>query len=534
MVGAGERMTKDNQGPQVKAGSSQATKRKPRARAPRKQTAPKPAPARLAAIVKSARDIMRTDEGLNGDLDRLPQLAWLLFLRCLDAKEDEREVLEGEAFTPAIKPEYRWKAWAANPRGLTGQELIDFVNTELLPYLANLEKEIDEDDRAGFDPRLVISAVFKDLTNRMRNGALLRDVIDQVHKVDFTHQEDVHTMAALYEGILREMRDAAGDSGEFYTPRPLIRFIVQQLFLELGESILDPACGTGGFLVETLAELAPKAVNSKQIDQLHSNLRGIEKKSLPFLLCNMNLLLHDVPQPHVLRGNALVQMRKEVGRKAKVDVILTNPPFGGEEEKSVSDAFDAGFQSRETAWLFLYAVIDKLKRGGRCGIVLPNGVLFGNDSVAVKIKERLLTDCNLHTVVRLQQGVFAPYTDIPANVLFFEKGASTTETWYYELPLPEGRRGYTKSKPLEFSEFEECQRWWGGPERTGREETSHAWSVPVEELKERGYNLDLANPYNDNNHAQQDPAELVADLIKTEHQILGLLEEIQAELAGGR
>ncbi|ONI91209.1 SAM-dependent methyltransferase [Actinosynnema sp. ALI-1.44] len=488
----------------------------------------------MAAIVKSARDIMRTDEGLNGDLDRLPQLAWLLFLRCLDAKEDEREVLEGEAFTPAIKPEYRWKKWAADPRGRTGQELINFVNTELLPYLANLEKEIDEDDRAGFDPRLVISAVFKDLTNRMRNGALLREVIDQVHKVDFTQQEDVHTMAALYEGILREMRDAAGDSGEFYTPRPLNRFMVQQLFLELGESILDPACGTGGFLVEALAELAPKALDNKQIDQLHANLRGIEKKSLPFLLCNMNLLLHDIPQPHVLRANALVQMRKEIGAVNKVDVILTNPPFGGEEEKSVSDAFDVGFQSRETAWLFLYAIIDKLKRGGRCGIVLPNGVLFGNDNVATKIKEKLLAECNLHTVVRLQQGVFAPYTDIPANLLFFEKGVATTETWYYELPLPEGRRGYTKSKPLAFDEFEECQRWWGGVERVGRVETSQAWCVSVEDLKERGYNLDLTNPHGADDLANHDPVELVADLIKTEHQILGLLEELQAELVSDR
>lgn len=523
-------MTQDDQGELFVTES----KRKPRKRAPRKQAAVKSAPARLGAVVKSARDIMRMDEGLNGDLDRLPQLAWLMFLRCLDAMEEERAVLEGADFTPAVKPEFRWKAWAADPSGRTNDELIDFVNTELLPYLSNLEKEIDEDDRTGFDPRQVISAVFKDLTNRMRNGALLREVIDQVHKLDFTHQEDVHTMAALYEGMLREMRDAAGDSGEFYTPRPVIRFIVQQMFLELGESILDPACGTGGFLVEALTELAPKATKVQLIDQLHGNLRGIEKKSLPFLLCNMNLLLHGVPQPHVSRANALVQMRAEVGSATKVNVILTNPPFGGEEEKSVSNAFDAGYQSRETAWLFLYAVIDKLKRGGRCGIVLPNGVLFGNDAVAVKIKERLLSDCNLHTVVRLQQGIFAPYTDIPANLLFFEKGKPTTETWYYELPLPEGRRTYTKSKPLAFEEFDECRQWWGGPDRIGREPTVNAWSVPVEDLIERGYNLDLTNPNSADDLTSHDPVEIVADLIKTEHQILGLLEEIQADLAGGK
>lgn len=526
-------MTEENQQALFAAELAPATKR--RGRAPRKQAAPQSTTARLSAIVKSARDSMRTDPGLNGDLDRLPQLAWLLFLRCFDAKEDEREILEGEVFEPAIKPEYQWKTWAADPRGLTGQELIDFVNLKLFPYLANLDQDIDEaDTRNGNDPRLVISDVFKDLTNRMRNGALLRDVINQVHKVDFTHQDDVHTMAALYEGILREMRDAAGDSGEFYTPRPVIRFMVQQLFLELGESILDPACGTGGFLVEALAELSGKAVDSRLLDQLHRNLRGIEKKSLPFLLSRLNLLLHDVPQPHITRGNALVLMRTTTGAANKVHVVATNPPFGGEEETSVTSAFDAGYQSRETAWLFLYAIIEKLKRNGRCGIVLPNGILYGTDTVAVKIKEKLLTECNLHTVVRLQQGVFAPYTQIPANLLFFEKGEPTKETWYYELPLPEARRSYTKSKPLAFEEFADCQQWWGGRERVGRAKAPHAWCVPIEQIRERGYNLDLPNPQSKDDLTHHDPTELIANLIKTEHEILGLLEDIQTELAGGK
>lgn len=512
-----------------------AVTRKPRsargkARAPRKPAAVKDAPARLSAIVKSARDFMRTDEGLNGDLDRLPQLAWLLFLRCFDAKEDERAILEGSAFAPAIKPEYQWKSWAADPKGLTGQELLDFVNNQLMPYLANLDQEVTAESRRGFEPRLVISAVFKDLTNRMRNGALLREVVNQVHKVDFTHQEDVHTMALLYEGILREMRDAAGDSGEFYTPRPVIRFMVQQLFLELGESVLDPACGTGGFLVEALEELKTEEISSRQLDELHGDLRGIEKKSLPFLLANMNLLLHDVPEPHILRDNALVRMRTESGSAFKVDVVATNPPFGAEEEASVADAFDAGFNSRETAFLFLYAIIDKLKSGGRCGIVLPNNVLIDNDAAAGRIKEKLLTTCNLHTVVRLREGVFAPYTVIPANLLFFEKGKPTSEVWYYELPLPEGRRSYTKSKPLDYKEFSACQEWWGGRSREGRTETPCAWRVPASELKKRGYNLDVANPHTTEDSVSHDPTELIADLIKAEREILGLLEDVQSEL----
>lgn len=542
-------MTEQAQDPLFAAEPATATPEAVRGktRAPRKAAAPKSNDARLSAVVKAARDFMRADEGLNGDLDRLPQLAWLLFLRCFDAKEDERAIFEGKGFIPALKPEYQWKNWAADPKGRTGKKLLDFVNDELIPYLAKLDKEVEQDSGRGFEPRLVISAVFKDLTNRMRNGALLREVINQVHNVDFTHHDDVHTMAQLYEGMLREMRDAAGDSGEFYTPRPVIRFIIQQLFLELDEIVLDPACGTGGFLIEALEALKPKALNSKQIDKLHGNLRGIEKKSLPFLLANMNLLLHDVPQPHILRDNALVRMRAETGTAHEINVVATNPPFGGEEEASVSNAFDAGFRSRETSWLFLYSIIEKLKDGGRCGIVLPNGNLFSNDAVATNVKRKLLTECNLHTVVRLQQGVFAPYTQIPANLLFFEKGTPTKEVWYYELTLPEGRRSYTKSKPLAFEEFADCQKWWSGPKRAGRETTECAWPVRVEDLrivldpakeakdpKNWGYNLDQTNPHGGDNLADHDPAELIANLIKTESEILGLLEDLQNELASGR
>lgn len=423
----------------------------------------------------------------------------------------------------------------ANPSSPTGDALLTFVNDKLFPYLANLDQEVKEEDeqRTGYDPRLVISQVFKDLSNRMRNGALLRDVVNEVHKVDFTHQDDVHTMAALYEGILREMRDAAGDSGEFYTPRPVIRFMVRQLFLELGESVLDPACGTGGFLIEALADLTPKATSTRQRERLHKDLHGIEKKSLPFLLSNMNMLLHGVAQPRIVRGNSLTLMRG-IGRPDRLNVIATNPPFGGEEEESVTKAFDAGFQSRETAWLFLYAIIEGLKDNGRCGIVLPNGILFGSDTIAKRIKAKLLTECNLHTVIRLQQGIFAPYTQIPANLLFFEKGKPTRETWFYELPLPDGRRSYTKSKPLAFDEFADCQKWWGGPRREGREQTSHAWCVPAEDLEGSGYNLDLSNPHGTDGPVHHDPAELIAGLIKTEHEILGLLEELQTVLAGGK
>lgn len=482
--------------------------------------------ARLAAIIKSARDIMRKDAGLNGDLDRLPQLSWLLFLRAFDALEAKHEVEQGSDYRPALEAPFRWRDWAADPDELTGGALLKFVNEKLLPHLRELPGDRDD------DPRLVLSAVFKEIYSRMQSGYLLRDLVDQIHQINFTSSDDIHTVAFLYEGILKEMRDAAGDSGEFYTPRPVIRFMVEQSFPTLGEPILDPACGTGGFLVEAWEKLYPLVRTKAQRQLLVTNLRGIEKKSLPYLLCMMNLILHGVDDPHVLRGNALVHMRNDLSPRTKVKVVLTNPPFGGEEENSVSERFPSGFQTKETSWLFLHAVIERLKDDGRCAIVLPNGALFGG-GVGARIKKKLLAECDLHTIVRLPQGVFAPYTQIPANLLFFEKGRRTKDVWYYELPVPEGRRGYSKTKPLRYEEFVDCQAWWGGPERKGREENAHAWRVPLADLEANEWNLDLANPNGGDDLAHHDPAELVANLVKTEHEILGLLSSLQEELEAG-
>ena len=293
----------------------------------------------------------------------------------------------------------------------------------------------------------------------MLSGYLLRDVVNKVNEINFASSDDIHTMAHLYESMLREMRDAAGDSGEFYTPRPVIRFIVQQVDPQLGEIVLDPACGTGGFLVEALEHLAPKVKTTQQRRALHNNLRGIEKKPLPYLLGMMNLVLHGVGQPNIVRGNALARPITQISKRDRVDVILTNPPFGGEEEKSIQANFPADKQTAETAWLFLQLVIRQLKDGGRCGIVVPNGVLFG-DGVGARIKQQLLTECNLHTVVRLPDGVFEPYTAIPSNLLFFEKTGRTKEVWFYEIPPPEGRKKYSKTKPMRFEEFADCQAWW--------------------------------------------------------------------------
>lgn len=473
--------------------------------------------AKLASVIKTARDAMRKDAGLNGDLDRIPQLAWMLFLKAFDGLEENREITDAK-YRPAIEAPYRWRDWAADPNGATGETLIEFVNTKLLPHLRGLT------GTGAHDPRDVLAAVFKETNNRMLSGYLLRDVVNKVDEINFASSDDIHTMAHLYESMLKDMRDAAGDSGEFYTPRPVIRFMVQQVAPQLGEIVLDPASGTGGFLVEALEELEPKVETTQQLRKLHESLRGIEKKPLPYLLGMMNLVLHGVGNPNVVRGNALGSPITQISRAARVDVVLTNPPFGGEEEKSIQANFPADKQTAETAWLFLQLVIRRLKDGGRCGIVVPNGILFG-DGVGARIKQQLLTECNLHTVVRLPDGVFEPYTAIPSNLLFFDKTGRTKEVWFYEIAPPEGRKKYSKTKPMRFEELADCQAWW-----TDRSENERAWRVPIAYIEEKGWNLDLRNPHGPNDLAHRPPGELLDELVQIEHEILAVLEDLQGQL----
>ncbi len=485
---------------------------------------------RLAAMIKRARDIMRTDPGLNGDLDRIPQLAWLLFLKAFDDLEEQRAIeYEGDGdYDPILPEKCRWKAWADDPR-LTGDKLIEFVNETLLPTLRELPARSEE---RGLPD--VLRDVFSGVENKMRSGYQLRELLNTLAQVHFTSADDIHTMAYLYESILREVRDAAGDSGEFYTPRPVIRFIVQQIDPKVGETVLDPACGTGGFLVETLEHVRPTAKSVHDRNRLELAVRGIEKKSQPYLLAVMNLLLHEVEMPGVTLGNALSLLQGDKSPSSQVDVVMTNPPFGGEESKEVISAFPEKYRTKETAWLFLTAVLDKLKPGGRCGMVVPNGVLFADDGTPRRIKERLLTECDLHTIVRLPDGVFAPYTDIPTNLLFFEKGRPTSEVWFYEIPPPEGRKKYTKMRPIAFEAFADCIAWWGGPKREGRVGNDRAWKVPAAEIAERGYNLDLRNPNVPDDLAHRSPEELIKELIATEEEILSLLHDLQNGLEAGQ
>ena len=505
----------------------------------------------LSSLIKSVRQILRKDKGLNGDADRLPLLTWVMFLKFLDDLEQGREdaaALDGEIYEPLIAAPYRWRDWAAKPDGINGEALLTFLNNDEAygptgkrgPGLfAYLRAQGERDDRSG--QRRVIANVFKGVQNRMVSGYLLRDVLNKINAIHFTSSEEVHTLSHLYESMLREMRDAAGDSGEFYTPRPVVRFMVQVMNPQLGEIILDPACGTGGFLVEAYDHLKAQVGKDVRLRRVLQNdtLYGQEAKPLPYMLAEMNLLLHGLETPQIAYGNTLAARLNDIGHNERVDVILTNPPFGGEEEAGIKANFPPNMQTSETALLFLQYIMRKLRfkdaqvkarggikahraeRGGRAAVVVPNGTLFA-DGVAAVIKEQLLKDFNLHTIVRLPQGVFAPYTDIPANLLFFERGGPTQDIWFYEIPLPEGRKKYSKTAPMQFEEFADCLAWW-----SDRKGAPQAWKVSAADAAARGFNLDEKNPSAKQVLEHAAPEELVARMRSHEADVLRLLGEIE-------
>jgi len=481
--------------------------------------------ASLSSLIKSSRDIMRKDAGLNGDLDRLPQLSWILFLKCYDDLEIRREedaVATRQKYKPIIPPPYRWRDWASNENeGATGEDLIKFVNDGLLPALRAL---------TGSDERLKVAEVFKETYSRMLSGYLLRDVVNLVDGIHFQSKDEIFTLAHLYESMLKEMRDAAGDSGEFYTPRPVVKLIVDRTKPRLGETVLDPACGTGGFLVEAYEYHKPLAKNSKDQIKLQSEtLYGVEKKPLPYLLGTMNLLLHGVENPNIRRDNALKNPLNEIGEKDRFDVIVTNPPFGGEEEAGIQLNFPESLRASETALLFMQFIMRSLKHGreARCGVVVPNGFLFG-DGVSARIKEQLLRSFDLHTIVRLPNGVFAPYTTIPCNLLFFARTKPTTDIWYFEHSLPDGQKNYTKTRPMQFEEFAPLIEWWDN-----RIESEHSWKVRADDVLKYdenknllSVNLDVKNPSRKDDLIHLPPHELAESIAAKENQIAELMSEV--------
>jgi len=470
----------------------------------------------LSAIIKAVQDIMRQDAGVDGDAQRISQLVWMIFLRVFDAKEEEWELIADD-YTPVIPEGLRWRDWAADDEGITGDELLDFVNNRLFKELKEMKLDEHSSPKA-----FIVKAVFEDSYNYMKSGTLMRQVINKLNEIDFTTQKDRHLFNDIYENILRDLQ-SAGNAGEYYTPRPVTQFMVDMVNPQLGEKVLDFACGTGGFLVCALEHLKKQVKNIEDEKILQESILGIEKKPLPYLLAVTNLILHDIDVPKIRHDNSLARNVRDYKPIDKVDIIVTNPPFGGIEEEGILVNFPQQFQTKETADLFMVLLMYLLKDTGRAAIVLPDGFLFG-EGVKTSIKEKLLQEFNLHTIVRLPNGVFAPYTDINTNLLFLEKGKPTTEIWFFEHPLPAGYKKYTKTKPIRYEEFELEKQWW-----PNRKENEYAWKVSIEEIKDRKYNLDIKNPNRTEKSSRYSKNELIKKMMDNQQRISEILGELLNE-----
>lgn len=474
----------------------------------------------LTNLIKTIQNIMRKDTGVDGDAQRISQLTWMLFLKIFDDKESEYELLDSKYRSP-IPEELRWRNWAKEDTGITGDDLVNFINEKLFPGLKNLSWQKGDDPR-GF----IVREIFQDSYNYMKSGTLMRQVINVIdNDIDFNKSEDTHLFNDIYEKILRDLQ-SAGNAGEYYTPRAVTQFVVEMINPKLGDKILDPACGTGGFLIDALEHIRKNEVTTPEEEKiLQDSINGIEKKPLPHMLVMTNLILHGIDAPlNVRRGNSLSQSIRDITQKDRVDVILTNPPFGGQEQEMIKKGFPTKYQTSETADLFLVMIIELLKNGGRSGIVLPDGSLTG-DGVKGRVREKLLTECNLHTIVRLPNSVFAPYATVATNLLFFTKGESTKEIWYYEHTLPEGQKSYSKTKPIKIEELKPIKDWWNN-----REESEVSWKVSLEDLKKRGYDLDIKNPNRKEEVLEYTSEELIKKLEDSFVESQKLLEEIKKEL----
>jgi type I restriction enzyme M protein len=464
----------------------------------------------ITTNIKGIRDIMRKDTGVDGDAQRISQMVWMLFMKIFADKEEEWSITIDNYESP-IPENLKWHNWAADDEGLTGDKLMEFINNELFPSLKELDIRISPQAN-------IIRSVFEDTYNYMKNGTLFRQVINVINQIDFNNTTERHLFNDLYETILKELQ-SAGSSGEYYTPRAVTQFMVDMIDPQLGETVLDPACGTGGFLTCAIDHVSKQVATTAERDILQKSIRGIEKKPLPHLLCTTNLMLHGFDLPAVRRDNLLSKPYADWGTKDKLDIILTNPPFGGVEEDGTETNFPQKFRTKETADLFMALIIKLLKANGRCAVVLPDGTLFG-EGMKTRLKEELLEKCNLHTIVRLPNGVFNPYTGIKTNLLFFEKGTATKEVWYFEHPYPEGVVSYNKTKPINIKEFDLEKAWWNN-----REESQYAWKVSIEEIKKRGYNLDIKNPHEELDDLAS-PEELLEKFKATEKKISIIQDQI--------
>jgi type I restriction enzyme M protein len=474
-------------------------------------------------LVKSIQDIMRKDVGVDGDAQRVGQLCWMFFLKIIDDQDQELELLNPDYRSPIPAP-LRWSAWAADPEGLTGEGLIEFVNETLFTGLKTLPLSGRPGDRAR-----VVRDVFEDAYNYMKSGQLLRQVVNKINEVDFNDLAERQHFGDVYEQLLNDLQ-SAGNSGEYYTPRAVTAFMVDRIDPHPGEILFDPACGTGGFLTCSIRHMRERYVKRPEDEHaMQAGLRAVEKKPLPHMLCTTNMLLHGIEDPGFVRhDNTLARPYVSWGQSDRVDIVLTNP-FGGKEEDGIESNFPKHFQTRETADLFLALIIRLLKPGGRAAVVLPDGSLFG-EGVKTRLKEALMEECNLHTIVRLPNSVFRPYASIGTNLLFFEKGEPTQDVWFYEHQVPAGQKAYSMTRPIRIEHLQGCVDWWGGAGREGRQETEQAWKVSAADIKARGYNLDIKNPHTvADDHG--DPEVLLAELNAAEAAAASVRDQLKAILA---
>ncbi len=477
----------------------------------------------VRTTVKSIQDIMRQDAGVDGDAQRISQLCWMCFLKIIDDQDQELEVTQDNYRSP-IPRKYQWRAWAADPEGMTGEELLAFVNGDMFPALKGLAISNKSGDR-----RRVVKDVFEDAYNYMKSGQLMRQVVNKISDVDFNNLTERQHFGDIYEQILNDLQ-SAGNAGEYYTPRAVTAFMADRIDPHPGEILFDPACGTGGFLTCAIRHMEKNYVKTpKQREKMQGALRAVEKKQLPHMLCVTNMLLHGIEDPSFVRhDNTLARPLISWGKDERVDIVLTNPPFGGREEDGIENNFPT-FRTKETADLFLALIVRLLKSDGRAAVVLPDGTLFG-EGLKTRLKDHLMEECNLHTIVRLPNSVFKPYASIGTNLLFFEKGTPTKDIWFYEHRVPEGQKAYSMTKPIRLEHFQSCIDWWGDADRKGREETPQAWRVTADEVKARGYNLDIKNPHTAADD-YGDPKILLADLVAAEAKTAGLRDQLKTILA---
>ncbi|SMQ29597.1 type I restriction enzyme M protein [Pseudomonas helmanticensis] len=472
--------------------------------------------ANVSGIVKSARKIMRQDTGTGSDELRILQLGWMLFLKIFSDKDKELELMDDNYISP-IPADLHWDQWAGNDEGMTGDELLKFVDRKLFPTLSEI-------DLSNAKRRAVlVHEVFANNYNYMKSGIHLRQVINKLNEIDFNNSKDLHLFGQIYETFLSELQ-SAGTLGEFYTPRAITQFMTEMVNPAHGDTVLDPACGTGGFLTAVIEHLKATASNVAESEAIGNNVRGWEYKPLPYILANTNLILHDIVTPNIQFGDSLQRPLSEYTRKDRVEVIIANPPFGGVVSNNNENNFPQTYRTKESADLFLILMIHLLNNGGRAAIVLPDGSLTG-DGVKQRIRQKLLEDCNLHTIVRLPNSVFQPYASVATNLLFFTKGEPTKNIWFYEHKLPEGYKAYSKTKPIELAEFDALKAWW-----INREVNEQAWQVNIDTIKADGYNLDINNPH----RAKEDKQYSSTELLDLLHQSFAngdqLLDQLRREL----